>query len=64
MVGNLCNNLCPLRDAGMIDTALKHAATMAMSSNFNAMTANGIVDELIISGIQSMQALLDNVVAV
>jgi len=64
MVGDLCNNLCTLRDAGMIYTALKHAATMTMSSNFNAMTANGIVDELVVSGIESMQALLNNVIAV
>lgn len=43
---DLLDKLSPLLSRGMVDTALKDAATMAMGSNRDTMFANSIKNKL------------------
>lgn len=47
MSRNLLDQLSPLFSRGVVDTALKDAAAMAMGANGDTMFANSIEDELL-----------------
>lgn len=46
MIGNLSDELDPLRVRGMVNTALKNTTSMAMSSDFDTVGSDSIVNEL------------------
>ena len=48
----------------MVDASLQHAAAMSMRGNLDEMLCDGIINELILLGCETIQALLDNMVAV
>lgn len=48
----------------MIDATLHYATTMTMRCNLHTMVRNCVVDELIIVRFQTMNALLNYVIAV
>ena len=48
----------------MIDTTLHDATTMSVCSNLDAMFSNGIIDELVVARRETVEAALDDVVAV
>lgn len=48
----------------MINAALEHTAAMAMSSHFDAMFADDIIDELVVFGREAVKAFLDNMVPI
>lgn len=47
MIGDLSNELNPLCVGSVVDTSLKDTATVSMSGNFNTMSSDCVVDELI-----------------
>jgi hypothetical protein len=49
---------------GVIDAALEDAAAVTVGRHLNAVTGNGIVDELVVLSAQMVQAALHNVVSV
>jgi ABC-type ATPase with predicted acetyltransferase domain len=61
---DLANKLDLLEAVGMIDATLKDAATMTVSANGDAMLAHSIEDEMGILGVEVVQALLDDVIAI
>lgn len=49
---------------GMIDAALQHTTTMAVSAHLDAVIANRIEDKLRVQGGELIQALLNDVIAI
>lgn len=48
----------------MINASLQDTASMAVSSNLNTVSADGVVDELVVLRSKAVQALLDDMVTV
>jgi hypothetical protein len=57
---DLGDQLHALSRRRVVNRALKHTAPMTVSSNFNEVGSDGIVDELVVLGNELVQALLDN----
>jgi hypothetical protein len=49
---------------GMINASLHHTTAMTVSGNFDAILSNSIVDKLIVTGRQSIEASLNHMVAI
>ena len=64
VVRDLVHKLNTLVLRSVVDAALKHAATVAVSGYLDAVGSDGVIDELVILGRELVQALLDNVVTV
>jgi len=64
IVGDLANQPSFLITGGMIDTALKNAAAVAVGSHINTVSSNSIKDKLGVYRRELIEALLDDVVAV
>ena len=64
VVGDLVHELDALVLRRMVDAALEHAATVAVSGDLDAVVRDGIVDELVVLWRELVQALLDNMVSV
>lgn len=64
VVGDLGDELNTLRIGGVIDTPLQDATTVTVSSDLDAVSSNGVVNELIVLWNETVQALLNDVVAV
>lgn len=61
---DLANKLHLLEAGGMVDAALENAAAMTVRADGDAVLADSIKDELGVLGLEVVQALLDDVVAV
>lgn len=61
---DLADKLDLLEARGMVNTTLEDAAAVSVSADGDAVSANGIEDELGILRLEMVQALLDYVVAV
>ncbi len=48
----------------VVDTALENAATVPVSGNFDTVDSDGIINELVVRRNETVQALLDDVVAI
>ena len=64
IASDLSNELATLQAGRMIDTALEDAAAMTMGTDSNAVISHSIKDELGILSRETVQALLDDVIAV
>lgn len=62
--GNLVDELDALIIRSVVDASLKNTASMTVSSHFNTVSRNSIVDELVIFGSEFVQTFLDNMVSV
>ena len=64
MVGDLGNELDPLRVGSVVNASLKDAASVSVGRDLDAMSSDGVVDELVVLGDETVEALLDDVVSV
>lgn len=48
----------------VVDTALQNAATVPVGGNFNTVDGDGIINELVVRRNETVQTLLNDVVAV
>jgi hypothetical protein len=64
VVGDLVDELDALGLRGMINATLKDTASMAVGRDFDAISSNGIIDELIVLGSELVETLLNYVVTV
>jgi len=64
VVSDLGDELDPLRVGSVVDTSLKDAASVSVGGDLDAVSRDGVVDELVILGNETVEALLDNVVSV
>lgn len=64
MVRDFRDKLNALLLGCVVNTALEDAATVPVGSNLDAVKGDGIINELIIRRNETVQALLDDVVAV
>jgi hypothetical protein len=64
IAGNLSNETRTLLSGGMVNAALKDTASMAMSSDDNTVGTNSIVDELGVLGRETVETLLNHMIAV
>jgi hypothetical protein len=64
VVGNLGNELDTLTLGSVIDTALEDATSVTVSSDFNAVGSDRVVDELVVFRREVVEALLNDVVSV
>lgn len=64
VVGNLSNQLNPLRLGRVVDAALKDAATVTVRGDLDTVRRDGVVHKLVVLRGQMVQALLNDMVAV
>lgn len=64
IVLDLTNKLHLLLIRRVINAALHHAASMAVGGNLDTVMSNSIVDELVVIGLKTMDALLDDVISI
>ena len=64
VVRDFCDELNTLLLGCVVNTALEDAATMPVGSNFNTVSRDGIINELVVRRNKTIEALLDDVVAV
>lgn len=64
VIRDFCDKLNTLLLGCVVDTALENAATMPVGGNFDTVDGDGIINELVIRRDKTVQALLDDVVAV
>lgn len=62
--GDLGDELHPLRVGSVVDTSLENATSVSVRSDLDAVSGDGVVDELVVLGDQSVQTLLNDVVPV
>lgn len=62
--GDPSDQLSLLGTRGMINAALQNTASMAVGADNDTMSTNSLVDELGLLGVQAVQALLNDVVAI
>lgn len=61
---DLRNEASTLFTRGVVDAPLEDTASMAMGSNDNAVSTNGVVNELSVLGRKTIKAFLDDMVAI
>lgn len=64
VVGNLGDELNTLTLGSVVDTALKDTASVTVSCDFDTVSSDGVVDELVVFGREVVEALLNDVVTV
>ena len=64
MVRDFRDKLNALLLGGVVNTALEDAATVPVGGNLDTVDGDGIINELIVHRNETVQALLDDVVAV
>jgi stalled ribosome alternative rescue factor ArfA len=64
VVGDLGDELDPLRVGGVVDAPLEDAASVSVGGDLDAVSGDGVVDELVVVRDEPVQALLDDVVSV
>ena len=64
MVGDLGHELDSLRVCCVVDASLEDAAPVSVGGDLDTVRGDGVVDELVVLGYESVQALLDHVVSV
>lgn len=64
VVGDFGNKLNTLTLGSVVDASLKDATSMTMSRNFDTVSSDGVVDELVVFWRKVVEALLNDVVTV
>ena len=64
MIGNLRNKLKALSLRSVVDATLEDTASVTVSSDFNTVRGDGVVDKLVILRGKLVQAFLNDMIAV